>query len=163
MSFQGETTARIVAFLHEIGIEVRTGAVPDGTFLPGILVDGETLVVDEAKLKYPGDLLHEAGHLAVAPSEQRKRLYNDVSKNAGDEIATLAWSWAALKHLELEPEVVFHPNGYKGESEWLIETFSSGGGLGVPLLQWMGMTAEPHKAAEVGMEPFPKMAKWLRD
>ena len=29
------------------------------------------LVVDLAKLKYPGDLLHEAAHLAVAPPEFR--------------------------------------------------------------------------------------------
>ena len=163
MSASDETRTRIVTFLRQIGIGVRHGAVPDDSFLPGILVDGDSLIVDEAKLKYPGDLLHEAGHLAVAPSAQRKRLFNDVSKNAGDELAALAWSWAALKHLDLAPEIVFHPNGYKGESAWLIDLFSSGGQMGVPLLQWMGLTAEPHKAAELGMEPFPKMAKWLRD
>lgn len=163
MDSRQQTTTKIMAFLQEIGIEIRSGAVPADTFLPGILVDGDALVVDEAKLKYPGDLLHEAGHLAVAPAEQRKRLFNDVSKQAGDELAALAWSWAALKHLDLAPEIVFHANGYKGESAWLIDMFSSGGQMGVPLLQWMGLTAEPHKAAELGMAPFPAMSKWLRD
>ena len=95
--------------------------------------------------------------------EERERLFNDVSKNPGHEIASIAWSWAALKHLGLDPEVVFHPDGYRGESQWLIETFSNGGNLGVPLLQWMGFTAEPDKAEEWGLAPFPAMARWLRE
>lgn len=163
MDFQHKEIGRIVAFLREIGIGVRAGEVPEQTFLPGILVDGDTLVVDESKLRYPGDLLHEAGHLAVTPSPERRQLHNDVSQNAGDEMAALAWSWAALTHLQLAPEVVFHPNGYKGESAWLIEMFSHGGELGVPLLQWMGLTAERRKARELGVKAFPKMTKWLRD
>jgi len=70
-------------------------------------------VVDETKLKYPGDLLHEAGHLAVMEGMQRNILYNDVSKNAGDEIAALAWSWATVVYLNQQPEVVFHSDGYQ--------------------------------------------------
>lgn len=163
MGFHGDITARIAAFLDGIGIPVRAGDVPAGTILPGILVDGGTLVVDEAKLAYPGDLLHEAGHLAVMEPAQRQGLYNDVSKNAGDEIAALAWSWAALTHLGLAPEVVFHADGYKGESAWLIALFAGGGTLGVPLLQWMGMTAEPDQAARTGMPAFPDMHRWLRE
>ncbi len=163
MTYQNEITNKIVSFLNEINIPVKNGNVPDDTFLPGILVDGASLVIDEEKLKYPGDLLHEAGHIAVMTPKQRKNLYNDVSKNAGDELATLAWSWAALKHLDLEPEVVFHPHGYKGDSEWLIETFNNEGDIGVPLLQWMDMTVERHKAGDAGMDAFPKMQKWLRD
>jgi len=108
-------------------------------------------------------LLHEAGHLAVMPSMQRNASYNDVSKNAGDEIATLAWSWAALVYLNLPPEVLFHPDGYKGESDWLIDIFSNGGTMGVPLLQWMGLTAEPSKAEQLGWKAFPQMQRWLRE
>lgn len=163
MVSQGTLTVKIIEFLRDIGIGVRYGEIPEETFLPGILVDGDTLVVDEAKLRYPGDLLHEAGHLAVMPPEARSQLYNDVSKDAGDELAALAWSWAALKHLRLAPEVVFHPDGYKGESAWLIEMFSDGNELGVPLLQWMGLTAERKNADALGIEAFPKMAQWLRD
>lgn len=163
MNFQGVTTIRISDFLNEIGIRVVPGNVPDDTFLPGILVDGDSLVVDEAKLKYPGDLLHEAGHLAVVTPERRKALYNDVSKNAGDELAALAWSWAALQHLQLPPDEVFHPNGYKGESAWLIEIFSSGADIGVPLLQYMGMTTERNKNAAPDAITFPRMSKWLRE
>ncbi|MGZ4975639.1 MAG: hypothetical protein ACXV8O_00695 [Methylobacter sp.] len=161
--FENPLTLQITDFIAGIGIPVRAGEVPDDVILPGILIDNGTLVVDEAKLKYPGDLLHEAGHLAVMPSMQRNASYNDVSKNAGDEIATLAWSWAALVYLNLPPEVLFHPDGYKGESDWLIDIFSNGGTMGVPLLQWMGLTAEPSKAEQLGWKAFPQMQRWLRE
>lgn len=161
--FENPLTLQITDFISGIGIPVQTGEIPDDVFLPGILIDKGVLVVDETKLKYPGDLLHEAGHLAVMPGTQRSTSYNDVSKNAGDELAALAWSWAALVYLNLPPEVVFHPNGYKGESDWLIATFNSGGNIGVPLLQWMGLTAEPHKAENLGWKAFPQMHRWLRE
>jgi len=38
------------------------------------------------------------------PGTQRNAAYNDVSKNAGDEMAALAWSWAALVYLNLPPK-----------------------------------------------------------
>ncbi|MCF7966657.1 hypothetical protein V3O24_08535 [Methylobacter sp. Wu8] len=161
--FANPLTQQITDFISEIGIPVQAGEIPDNVVLPGILIDKGVLVVDETKLKYPGDLLHEAGHLAVMDGAQRNILCNDVSKNAGDEIAALAWSWAALVHLNLKPEVVFHPDGYKGESEWLIDIFSNGSNLGVPLLQWMGLTAEPSKAEQLGWKAFPQMQRWLRE
>jgi hypothetical protein len=162
-TFENPLTLQITDFISSIGISVRAGEVPDNVILPGILIDKGVLVVDETKLKYPGDLLHEAAHLAVMPGAQRNSSFNDVSKNAGDEIATLAWSWAALVHLNLSPEVVFHPHGYKGESDWLIATFNNGGTMGVPLLQWMGLTAEPGKAEQLGWKSFPHMQRWLRE
>ena len=93
----------------------------------------------------------------------RRGLHNDVSNNPGDELAALAWSWAALTHLDLAPEVVFHPDGYKGESAWLIGIYTNGNDIGVPLLQWMGMTVERHKAEEAEISPFPAMTRWLRE
>ncbi len=66
-------TATIVAFLRGIGLEVRLAPVPAETVLPGIDVERGVLVVDEPALLYPGDLLHEAGHLAV-PSPASRRL-----------------------------------------------------------------------------------------
>lgn len=161
--FANPLTRQITDFIVGIGIPVETGETPDNVILPGILINNGVLVVDESKLKYPGDLLHEAGHLAVMPGTQRNALYNDVSKNAGDEIAALAWSWAALVYLGLPPEVVFHPHGYKGQSDWLIETFSNGGNIGVPLLQWMGLTTEPGKTGPSDSKPFPHMQRWLRE
>jgi len=60
---------RICTFLVSIGLPVRTGAVPGPSFLPGIAIEHGVLVFDEDRLLYPGDLLHEAGHLAEADEE----------------------------------------------------------------------------------------------
>lgn len=160
--FKNPLTEKIYGFLTEIGLQIKAGSTPDNCFLPGILVSAGGLIVDEDKLKYPGDLLHEAGHLAVATKTDRMKLDNNVSNNPGDELATLAWSWAALVHLDLDPEIVFHPQGYKGDSTWLIEVFSQGNSPGAPLLQWMGLAWHDDEVNEKNYAQFPKMKRWLR-
>ena len=74
-------------------------------------------------------------------------------------MAAIAWSWAALVHLRLDPAVVFHQEGYRGGSQSLIENFSMGRFVGVPMLRWMGMITRQHHfrrcpdgyANEIGM------------
>jgi GNAT superfamily N-acetyltransferase len=153
----------IVAFLIGIGLGVRAGEIGGETFLPGIQVDHGGLLVDAARLKYPGDLLHEAGHLAVMSPARRRRAHIDVGKRAAEEIAAIAWSYAALVHLGLDPAVVFHPDGYRGGSQALIENFTGGHTIGVPMLQWLGLTLDAGRAAETGDAPYPAMLKWLCD
>ena len=153
--------ARLVAFAREIGIPVRLGDLPSPTFLPALDIRHGTIWIDETKGLCPGDILHEAGHLAVADAEQRAR--PTLSPDGGDEMAAIAWSWAAACHLRLAPEVLFHPAGYKGGSAALIDAFSSGRFFGVPLLQYHGMTIEPRRAVERGLPPFPHMLRWVRD
>ena len=150
-------TTRISTFLESIGIEVIDTALDDNTFLPGLRLEGQQILVDLSKLKYPGDLLHEAGHIAVTQPDLRPLIGTDnIGDNwpeLGDEIVAILWSYAALHHLELDPKVVFHEEGYKGASSWFIEQFTSGSYMGLPLLSWMGFCEE---------EEFPKMKKWLR-
>src|SRR5687768_15343073 len=57
-------TLTIAQFLTGIGIEVVPAELDDDCLLPGIQVDRGRLLVDESRLAFPGDLLHEAGHLA---------------------------------------------------------------------------------------------------
>ncbi|MFT4251886.1 MAG: hypothetical protein QM608_05340 [Caulobacter sp.] len=158
--FADPLTQRLVDFVAGLGIEVKAQALPDDTVLPGLDIRFGALVVDERRLAHPGDILHEAGHIAVSDPEGRKAERLDFTH--GDEIATLAWSWAALTHLELDPAVVFHPEGYKGQAQWLAEQFASGAAIGVPLLQYYGLTIEPRLAVEDGPPPFPHMLRWLR-
>jgi len=159
--FVNPLTERLAAFVRGIGIDVRAGTLPDKTFLPGIDIRHGALIVDEDKLKFPGDILHEAGHLAVSEPEARKA--PSIAPTDGEEIATLAWSWAALRHLDLAPDIVFHPHGYKGGGQSLIEAFSTSTlPPGVPLLQYYGMTVETKSAAQRGVPPFPHMLRWLR-
>jgi hypothetical protein len=160
--FENQLTQKIVVFIQDIGIEVKKQSIDEDTFLPAILLDKGTLVVDEKKLLYKGDLLHEAGYIATLTPQKRVEVYNDVSKNPGDEIATLAWSYAASKYLDIEPQIVFHDKGYKGEYKWLTEHFSTGGDIGVPLLDWMELTISKNMANE-GDEIFPIMKKWIRE
>lgn len=149
---------KIIHFLEEIGIKVIEKELPQDTFLPGITISSKGVEIDFNKLLYPGDILHEAGHIAVTPRNERGLIgTKDMPADwptQGDEIATMLWSYAALKHLELPIDFVFHPNGYKNQSDWLIENFSTGNYIGLPLLEWMGLTNK---------DVFPQMNKWLRD
>ena len=80
-----------------------------------------------------------------------------------DEIVSILWSYAAICHLDIKPEVVFHPDGYKNESAWLISQLESGIYTGLPLLDWMGFFREGTDEEENNTHTFPKMAKWLRN
>jgi hypothetical protein len=156
-------TERIVEFLRRIGLAVEFRPIDEPTVLPGMVVRSGGLVIDEAHLLHPGDLLHEAGHLAVLPRADRARADGGLSRDGGNEMAAIAWSYAAALHIGLAPEVVFHADGYRDGSDALLENFREGRYLAVPLLQWMGLTLEPDRAAERGCEPFPHMIRWLRD
>ena len=158
--FADPLVERLAAFIRGIGIDVRPAELPDPTFLPGLAIRDGVIFVDEARLAHPGDMLHEAGHLAVI--EPAVRHLPELVSTDGDEIAAQAWSWAAIRHLGLDPAIVFHADGYRGNSPMLIELFSTGGTFGQPLLQYYGMTFEPRLAAENGVPAFPHMLRWLR-
>ena len=158
--FANPLTERMAAFVRAIGIEVRECPLPAGTFLPGLDIRHGAVVVDEARLAFPGDLLHEAGHIAVALPEQRAA--PAFAPEPGDEMATLAWSYASVRHLEIDPAVVLHADGCKGGSPALIDAFAGGGNIGLPLLQFYGMAADEKSAAARGVEPYPHMLRWLR-
>lgn len=148
----------ILDFLESIGISVVKKDITESTFLPGIKIHKGVLFIDEMLLANPGDILHEAGHIAVMTLDERSNISGNVQQNRpegyNDEMGAILWSYAALVHLKIDPIVVFHPEGYKGDSEWLIESFSKRQYIGLPLLQWMGLTTA---------ETFPKMTKWIRD
>jgi hypothetical protein len=161
--FAEPVTARIVDFLREIGVEVEACDLPDPCFLPGVRVDRGRLLVDEARLLYPGDLLHEAGHVAILTAAERGERHGDVGADLGEEIGAIAWSYAAAMHLGLDPAVVFHEHGYRGASGGFLDNFRHGRYVGVPLLQWMDLTRDAKRAREEGVAPYPHMLRWLRD
>src|SRR5438132_8341641 len=124
---------RLIRFIREIGIEVREAALDESCLLPGLDIRGGAVVVEHPRWLHPGDILHEAGHLAVAAPEARSA--ERLSPNGGDEMAAIAWSYAAAVHLGLPAGVVFHAAGYRGGAESLVENFEAGHYFGVPLLQ----------------------------
>ena len=144
-------------FVRAIGLVVREEPIAEPTFLPGLLLDQGQLVVDRRQLLYPGDILHEAGHLAVTPGVERPQVGGNVTEHQpekeGDEMAVHPWAYAACVALGLPTRVLFHPAGYRGASDWFIEHFEQGTYIGLPLLVWMGLTTT---------EEFPRMTRWLR-
>jgi hypothetical protein len=155
------TAMRIIDWLRQIGLTVRLAPVEAGSFLPGVTLEPGGLIADPERLLYPGDLLHEAGHLAAMLPALRASANSNAGSDMGDEIAAQTWSYAAAVHLSLPPEIVFHDAGYKGAAQTLIDTYRDGN-AGVPLLQWMGLTHDPKQAAIAGVAPYPHMIRWLR-
>ena len=86
-----------------------------------------------------------------------------VGDDGGYEMGAMAWSYAAAIHLGISPSVVFHDAGYRGEARTLVENFGAGRYLGVPMLEWLGLTATGKNAKALGVQSYPKMLRWLRD
>jgi hypothetical protein len=160
-AIDGPDAQLILAFLDRIGIAVTLEPIAEDTFLPALRPRGGALIVDPERLEWPGDLLHEAGHIAVTDPALRPQL-DDVTGDPGEEMAAIAWSYAAAVEIGLDPAVLFHPHGYRGGAQAMIDNFTVGRGVGIPMLAWFGMSAEPHRAAADGMRPYPHMVRWLR-
>ena len=94
---------RLIRFVREIGLTIRDAAT-DGSLLPGLDIRGGAVVIDRARWTYPGDLLHEAGHLAVITPEERAA--GTLSPTPADEMAAIAWSFAAACHLGVPARVL---------------------------------------------------------
>jgi hypothetical protein len=156
--FADPLTEKLAAFLRSIGIEVQAAALPEPTFLPGIMIKNGMLLIDEERLTYPGDILHEAGHIAVTDPAMR---HLPVSTDPGEEMAASAWSYAAARKLEIDPAIVFHV-GFKGDGANMVQNFSAGRYIGVPILHWHGMCVEPRQAFASGLAPYPHMLRWVR-
>ena len=146
---------RIVAFLRDIGLGVRASPGVAG-FLPGLRVDAGALVYDPDTLVSPGDLLHEAGHLALVPAAQRAATSDEVEVPGvamGDvEPAAMLWSYAATLEIGLDPAVVFHDAGYRGRAPALLRTYGFGVYPGIAVLTSLGL-CDPAS--------FPRMLRWL--
>jgi hypothetical protein len=154
---------RAISFIHEIGIETTYAAIDnDECFLPGLLITKGKIIIDKDKMKFPGDILHEAAHIAIVPSAERNELdsKNIGSRNnaAAEEMMAIAWTYAACIHLKIDPHFVFHEHGYKGGGTAIVSNFQKGNYIGVPVLQWLGMTT----TSPGGKFIYPAMIKWLR-
>jgi hypothetical protein len=155
-----DQTAKIVAFLHGIGIPTAEAPLAEDTVLPAMTVRDGVIIYDPERLERPGDLLHEGGHIAVTDPALRATVsdFGAAAMASGDEMAATAWSWAAAIAAGLEAHVAFHPDAYRGEGEWLAQTFADGHYIGLPMLQYYGLAARPGE----DHPPFPAMKRWLR-
>lgn len=155
----------IVDFLNSIGIEATQGSVSASSFLPGVRIESGRLIYDPA-MPWPGDLLHEAGHIATAPGFLRATLHDGVELPGevlfATEAEATAWAYAAVRHLGLDPAALFHPGGYHGASSGLVATFAAGVYPGAHGLAQCGMTAVGVAAKDREEPVYPEMKTWLR-
>lgn len=176
---------RIVDFLRTVGLPVEVGPFGAEGFLPGVTIRDGTLRVDPEHLYVSGDLLHEAGHMAIVPSRLRPMLgtnletsLRDVVDADGDplarlalahtEIMAIAWSYAALRALDLPPETLFFAGGYKmtaSQQAHFLSLMENGNYFGILHLASVGMTGPMGVMAMLhanGLPPFPVMTRWLQ-
>jgi hypothetical protein len=158
--FTDPTIVALTDFVRGVGIPVLAASAIGPTQFPGLAIQNGCVLVDETRVIHPGDILHEAGHIAV--TEPALRNAPGVSPSGGLELSTLAWSYAATVHLALDPALVFYPGSFQNMAESLIEAFADGRYVGLPLMQLFGMTVEPRHAAGREVAPFPHMLRWLR-
>jgi hypothetical protein len=154
----------IAGFLRSIGLNVRFAPLASPAGLPGIAAECGELIVEADRLVSPGDLLHEAGHLAVMSPPRRRAARGRFDASQAEEMAAMAWSYAAALHLGLDPALVFHEYGYgEGGGGWVVEAFIRGGTPGVPGLCWLGLTSHAIGGTVVPDAVYPTMIGWLNE
>lgn len=156
-----------IAFLEQIGITIIFKNIEAATLLPGLSIEDGCINIDKQRLSFPGDVLHEAGHIAVIPASERQTLNSeniDIRQDAAaEEMMAIAWSYAACLHLQIDPCFVFHENGYKGSGSHIVDNFKQGNYFGVPMLQWVGMALERKSETEPEKPFYPAMLQWVRN
>lgn len=172
---------KIASFLEGLGFSLTEKPVPSG-FLPGIRVRGMTMQFDRTRMLSAGDMLHEAGHIAIIPAMFRPKVSDDIDASLGvlaqeyidkaplqradgtedpvvrgllqcGETEAQAWSFAAATAIGIPPNVVFHGRAYEGHSREIIAMLSVGAFLGINGLVAGGM---------VKPRQFPRMNRWLQ-
>ncbi|MEP9356377.1 hypothetical protein ABLE93_22740 [Xanthobacter sp. KR7-65] len=181
-----ETFQRARTFLQSIGIAVTIDPVAaKGGFLPGLRVRGATITVAAADHDLAGDMMHEAGHIAVTPSLFRDQLdgntnavlpamfawldahpaafgypENPVARAIMQSLETeaIAWSYAAALAADIDSRLPFL-KGFGGGGLDIHHQVEHGQHLGIHGLAHGGMTELPWRHS---VTPFPKMKRWMQ-
>lgn len=172
---------RVVRWLSDKGLEITSGTRHVHPFNPGIWVESGALVYDP-DVAHPGDLLHEAGHLAVLPSCLRLHAngdFDDVTPRIGEYMAAhpnalafpedpvaramieggdssaIAWAYAAALAAGVDPWLTCE-RGFPEEDDGraALEALQAGTFVGIANLAASGMVASRRE--------FPAVRRWLQ-
>lgn len=167
---------RAYQFVNRIGIKLRFSHETPSSFLPGVWISNEQMYCNPSQLLCIGDLLHEAGHFAVTPSELRHAwsiegfdfscisqipvLLKNGAENPlyrklidGDEQAAIAWSYAAASDIDIDLHSIHLDSDFDGEWEPTVLALQLKCHAGINNLQNTEMSTNLL---------FPKMLRWLQ-
>lgn len=169
---------KVVAFLTEIGIPCEKGRV-GRSFITNVYIKAGGLVINSKS--HVSDILHEAGHIAVLPSNIRHHAQGDLKQvekaideaigqvtyeqwasddpaakallQVGDPEAT-AWAWAAGKHLDIPEHLIIEDEHY-GET---------GASLRIMLgcRQYLGINGMVASRMLKNVAAYPDLQKWTQ-
>ncbi len=180
---------QVARFLRGIGIEVedcRDGEAAKG-FLPQVRIVEGRLVADLAQV-FPGDVLHEAAHMAVIPAPFRQLAHGTLKRAndamhaylaehgdgltrypedplcrailQADENEATAWQYAAAVAMGLPEQWLFPEGSYSGDSENVLLSLKASTFMGIHGLQAAGWTCLRANPHRP-VPVYPELAFWL--
>lgn len=125
-----------INFLRDIGLNVEVrDRINTDCFIANIVTQDQKIFC--TNYAHPGDLLHEAGHVATAPKIIRQNLSHDFGLSASfdgleyeqwmlywNDASAIAWSYMAARHIGLDP-IISLENGIYDNDEGVICAKSS--------------------------------------
>lgn len=170
-----------ISFLQSIGLPTMVGTVPESSFLPNIFIRHGTIQVTSGVLI--GDLLHEAGHLAVVPSRFRPLMHGALYRSFdqifeqlanlepthpdviamlhAEDTAATAWSWACGVHLGVAHDDIITTEAFDGDGAGIRSMLSRHQYIGIHALQGSGFCAA-HGLCNPKLPVFPRLAFWAK-
>ena len=164
----------LMNFLRSNGLVVHeVEKLPEIGFIDEVLLkNGEIYITPEAKIS---SILHEAGHLAIIPTQFRHFASGDLrglqqmfdaldneppdsplmraAIQCGDTEAT-AWAYAVGVHLGIPEKLIIQDDEYSGTGNEIRAMVSIGHYLGVHGLQHAGMCNK---------RDWPRLIRWTQD
>lgn len=178
---QPSDLTKSISFLTHIGIPLELTTLTMPSFFEGVWLQGEILCINP-KLASVGDIFHEAGHLAVIPSQFREYiepgdlielcdrydeyfdLFGTFDKDGNEtpmyrailqagETEAIAWSYAATLAAGVDPSKLFES---ESDGDWEGVLF------GLKYNSYLGINGL-HHGGMCNMRKFPAMKRWLQE
>lgn len=177
-------------FIQSIGLPIENVSeylAPESTFIPYVLIHegGIKVCVDKV---FPGELLHESGHLAILPPQFRKLANGSLSaafSAASDyleenpsglmsypedavaraciqcgEAEAQAWQYAAAKEFGMPNEWMFSDESLKSGADDVLFRLENNQHFGINGMRAAGWT-ELQRNPHTTIPVYPKLAFWL--
>lgn len=172
----------VMVFLREIGLTVTVTPGAKGFIDDVAMLNGGLLVDPKARAS---GLLHEAGHLAIVPTQFRHYISGDMSSGmrrifaelelmalepdsrlsramiqASDPEAT-AWAWSAGKAIGIPDDLIIQDGDYGGEEAFLRLALSANSYLGINGLAHADFCLTRTNRYR-NIPVYPELAFWLQ-